>query len=95
MIKLPVTIDLVINRLAEIQDIERSFKSEKAKLRADTLKALLASGVKRHITALGHTATTFDKVATKADKAYILSQLSEDQQLLAYIIVTSKRMKIT
>ena len=92
---LPVSIDFAINRLGEIQKQEKLLSKEKAQLRKETKGAMLEAKVTTHTTTLGYTATTFDKVAQKADKKYILSQLDEDQQLLAYTIVTSKELKIS
>lgn len=90
-----LSLDDAIDRLAEIQANERVLKKEKEKLRDTTKATLMAHGIKTHTTPSGSSATVFDKVAATANKDYILSQLSEDQQLLAYPIKTSKGMKIT
>jgi hypothetical protein len=84
-----------INRLVEIQVEERILSKEKKMLREITKATLLAHKIKTHTTPSGSSATVFDKVAARANKPYILSQLNEDQQLLAYPLKISKEMKIT
>ena len=90
-----LSLDETIDRLASIQAEERALRNEKEKLRDVAKSTLMAHGIKTHTTPSGSSATVFDKVAASANKAYILSQLDEDQQLLAYPLKTSKEMKIT
>ena len=92
---LPAYIDYAINRLGDIQKQEKVLNKEKAALRKETKACMLEAKVTTYITSQGNAATTFDKVAQKADKNYILSQLDEGQQLLAYAIITSKELKIS
>jgi len=90
-----LSLDNAIDRLAELQACERIRNKEKKELRAVVKATLLGHKLKNHTTPSGASATVFDKISSKADKAYILSQLDEDQQLLAYKLTPSKELKIT
>ena len=90
-----LSLDNAIDRLAEIQDAERIVNKEKKAFRAAVKATLLRHKLKNHTTPSGSSATVFDKVSSTADKEYILSQLNEDQQLLAYKLKPSKELKIT
>ena len=90
-----LSLDNAIDRLAELQACERIRNKEKKALRAAVKATLLTHKLKNHTTPSGASATVFDKISCTADKDYILSQLNEDQQLLAYKLTPSKELKIT
>jgi hypothetical protein len=93
--KVTVTLDGAIDRLGKIQAEERTLKKEKEKLR-DLVEATLRDNkLKTYSTEYGHTATVFTKVSKNANKAYIESQLTEDQLLKAYPLKTSRGLKIS
>ena len=94
-VRLPETIMLAINRLAEIQGEERVLKKEKDSLRKATFDALISSKLEKALTAKGHTASIHPRVTERADKKFILSLLTEDQQLQAYTTKLGRVLKIT